>query len=175
MKIMHMLGILVLMAALALLALGGVGYNGQRGLLDAIAAQVISSDALRNHMQADMMHDALRGDVTAALLAASTKDDKAFAAARTALGEHAGEFRASLEANSKLPLEPTLRKDLDAVTPALQAYIASADHVLKAAQTHADSTAAYAQFNDTFGQLQTRMGDISEHILTLNDASRRQA
>ncbi len=77
MKIMHMLGILVLMAALALLALGGVGYNGQRGLLDAIAAQVISSDALRNHMQADMMHDALRGDVTAALLAASTKDDKA--------------------------------------------------------------------------------------------------
>lgn len=85
MKIMHMLGVLVLVAV-ALLALGGVGYNGQRGLLDAIAAQVISSDALRNHMQADMMHDALRGDVTAALLAASTKDDKAVAAARTALG-----------------------------------------------------------------------------------------
>lgn len=42
MKIMHMLGVLVLVAALALLALGGVGYNGQRGLLDAIAAQVIS-------------------------------------------------------------------------------------------------------------------------------------
>lgn len=175
MKIMHMLGVLVLMAALALLALGGVGYNGQRGLLDAIAAQVISSDALRNHMQADMMHDALRGDVTAALLAASTKDDTAFAAARTALGEHAGQFRASLAANSKLPLEPTLRKDLDAVTPALQAYIASADHVVKAAQTHADSTAAYAQFNDTFGQLQTRMGAISERILALNEASRRQA
>ncbi|AGH77392.1 methyl-accepting chemotaxis protein [Xanthomonas citri pv. citri] len=175
MKIMHMLGVLVLVAALALLALGGVGYNGQRGLLDAIAAQVISSDALRNHMQADMMHDALRGDVTAALLAASTKDDKAVAAARTALGEHAGEFRESLAANRKLPLAPALRGELDAVTPALQAYIASADHVVNAAETHADSAAAYADFNDKFGQLQTRMGAISERILALNEASRRQA
>ncbi|USJ00617.1 methyl-accepting chemotaxis protein [Xanthomonas prunicola] len=175
MKIMHMLGILVLVAAVALLALGGVGYNGQRGLLDAIAAQVISSDALRNHMQADMMHDALRGDVTAALLAASTQDDKAIAAARTALGEHAGEFRESLAANGKLPLEPALRKDLDAVTPALQAYIASADQLVKAAETHADSAAAYADFNGKFGQLETRMGAISERIMALNEASRRQA
>ncbi|KLC15734.1 methyl-accepting chemotaxis protein, partial [Xanthomonas perforans] len=175
MKIMHMLGVLVLVAALALLALGGVGYNGQRGLLDAIAAQVISSDALRNHMQADMMHDALRGDVTAALLAASTKDDKAVSAARSALGEHAGEFRESLAANRKLPLAPALRADLDAVTPALQAYIASADQVVKAAETHADSAAAYADFNDKFGQLETRMGAISERILALNEASRRQA
>ncbi|SBV53135.1 chemotaxis protein [Xanthomonas bromi] len=142
MKIMHMLGVLVLVAALALLALGGVGYNGQRGLLDAITAQFISSDALRNHMQADMMHDALRGDVTAALLAASTHDDNAIAAARTALGEHAGDFRASLAANRKLPLDPALRKDLDAVTPALQAYLASADHVVKMAETHTDNPAA---------------------------------
>lgn len=58
MKIMHMLGILVLVAVLALLALGGVGYGAQQGLLRSVAAQVVSSDALRNHMQADMMHDA---------------------------------------------------------------------------------------------------------------------
>ncbi|EFF45378.1 chemotaxis protein [Xanthomonas citri pv. aurantifolii str. ICPB 11122] len=111
------------------------------------------------------MHDALRGDVTAALLAASTKDDNAVAAARTALGEHAGEFRESLAANRKLPLAPALRSELDAVTPALQAYIAAADQVVKAAETHADSTAAYADFNDKFGQLETRMGAISDRNL----------
>ncbi|NHF68258.1 methyl-accepting chemotaxis protein [Xanthomonas hortorum] len=175
MKIMHMLGILVLVAALALLALGGVGYNGQRGLLAAIAAQVISSDALRNHMQADMMHDALRGDVTAALLAASRQDDAAIAAARTSLGEHAAEFRQSLEANRTLPLDPALRSELEAVTPTLQAYIAAADQVMTLAETHADSGAAYADFNDKFGQLETRMGAISERILALNAANRSQA
>ncbi|WOB49242.1 methyl-accepting chemotaxis protein [Xanthomonas hydrangeae] len=175
MKIMHMLGILVLVAALALLALGGVGYNGQRGLLAVIAAQVISSDALRNHMQADMMHDALRGDVTAALLAASRQDDAAIAAARTSLGEHAAEFRQSLEANRTLPLNPALRSELEAVTPTLQAYISAADQVMTLAETHADSDAAYADFNDKFGQLETRMGAISERILALNAANRSQA
>ncbi|CAD7736367.1 hypothetical protein LMG31886_24080 [Xanthomonas hydrangeae] len=175
MKIMHMLGILVLVAALALLALGGVGYNGQRGLLDAIAAQVTSSDALRNHMQADMMHDALRGDVTAALLAASRQDDAAIAAARTSLSEHAAEFHQSLEANRKLPLDPALRSDLDAVAPTLKAYIAAADHVMTLAETHADSGAAYTDFSDKFGQLETRMGAISERILALNKANRSQA
>ncbi|MBB5863018.1 methyl-accepting chemotaxis protein [Xanthomonas arboricola] len=175
MKIMHMLGMLVLVAALALLALGGVGYNGQRGLLDAIAAQVTSSDALRNHMQADMMHDALRGDVTAGLLAASRQDDAAIANARSSLDEHAAEFHQALEANRKLPLAPALRSDLDAVTPTLQAYIASASQVIGLAETHADSSAAYADFTEKFEQLETRMGDISERILALNKANRQQA
>ncbi len=88
MKIMHMLGILVLVAVLALLALGGVGYSAQQGLLRSVAAQLTSSDALRNHMQADMMHDALRGDVTAALLAAARQDADGVKAARASLGEH---------------------------------------------------------------------------------------
>lgn len=175
MKIMHMLGVLVLVAALALLALGGVGYNGQRGLLEAIAAQVTSSDALRNHMQADMMHDALRGDVTAGLLAAARQDDAGITEAHTSLGEHATEFRQAVEANRKLPLEPALRNDLEAVTPALQAYIASAEQVMSLAQHHADSNVAYADFTDKFGQLETRMGAISERILALNEANRSQA
>ncbi|WP_127158864.1 methyl-accepting chemotaxis protein [Xanthomonas arboricola] len=175
MKIMHMLGILVLVAALALLALGGVGYNGQRGLLDAIAAQVISSDALRNHMQADMMHDALRGDVTAALLAASRQDAAAIAEARSALGEHATEFRQALQANRKLPLDPALRSDLDAAAPAVQAYIGAADQVMTLAETQADSGAAYADFTAKFAQLETRMGAISERILALNKANRLKA
>ncbi|KAB7771921.1 methyl-accepting chemotaxis protein [Xanthomonas maliensis] len=175
MKIMHMLGVLVLVAALALLALGGVGYNGQRGLLDAIAVQVVSSDALRNHMQADMMHDALRGDVTAALLAASRQDNDGIAAAAASLKEHADTFREAVAANRKLPLAPELRQELEAVAPALQAYIAAAQQVISLAQTHADTGAAYTQFNEKFSQLETRMGSISDRILAVNDSNRRQA
>ncbi|MEB1527933.1 methyl-accepting chemotaxis protein [Xanthomonas sp. WHRI 7945] len=175
MKIMHMLAILVLVAVLALLALGGVGYNAQHGLLSAVAAQVTSSDALRNHMQADMMHDALRGDVTTALLAGSRQDDAGIKAARVSLAEHAAEFRQALAESRKLPLDPGLRTELDAVAPALQSYIAAADQVVTLAEAHADSTAAYAAFSESFEQLETRMGAISEHILALNQASRSAA
>ncbi len=175
MKIMHMLAILVLVAVLALLALGGVGYGAQQGLLSAVAAQVTSSDALRNHMQADMMHDALRGDVTTALLSASRQDAAGIKASRSSLAEHAAEFGQALEDNRKLPLEPVLREELDAVTPALQGYIAAADQVLSLAETNADSAAAYADFTDKFEQLETRMGSISDRIAALNEANRSAA
>ncbi|WP_426801516.1 methyl-accepting chemotaxis protein [Xanthomonas campestris] len=177
MKIMHMLGVLVLVAVIALLALGGVGYGGQRGLLDEITAQVTSSDALRNHMQADMMHDALRGDVTTALLAASRKDAQAIAAARASLGEHADDFRQSLAANRALPLEPALRKEkeLEDVTPTLQAYIGAADQLMTLVEAGAETDAAYADFTQKFEALETRMGAISEHITALNDSNRARA
>ena len=175
MKIMHMLAILVLVAVLALLALGGVGYSAQRGLLSAVAAQVTSSDALRNHMQADMMHDALRGDVTTALLAGARQDAAGIKAARASLVEHAAEFRQALADSRKLPLDPGLRTELDAVAPALQSYIAAADQVVTLVEAQADSAAAYAAFSESFEQLETRMGAISEHILALNQASRSAA
>ncbi|MEA9828472.1 methyl-accepting chemotaxis protein [Xanthomonas campestris pv. raphani] len=175
MKIMHMLGVLVLVAVIALLALGGVGYGGQRGLLDEITAQVTSSDALRNHMQADMMHDALRGDVTTALLAASRKDAQAIAAARASLGEHADDFRQSLAANRALPLDPALRKELEDVTPTLQAYIGAADQLMTLVEAGSETDAAYADFTQKFEALETRMGAISEHITALNDSNRARA
>ncbi|WP_295942583.1 methyl-accepting chemotaxis protein [uncultured Xanthomonas sp.] len=175
MKIMHMLGILVLVAVLALLALGGVGYGAQQGLLRSVAAQVVSSDALRNHMQADMMHDALRGDVTAALLAAAHQDADGVKAARAALGEHAGEFRKALDDNQKLPLDGTLRAQLDAAGPALQRYIAAADKVVTLAESQGDSSAAYADFTAQFTRLEAEMDTISDSILALNEQSRKAA
>ncbi|WP_114998281.1 methyl-accepting chemotaxis protein [Xanthomonas campestris] len=175
MKIMHMLGVLVLVAVIALLALGGVGYGGQRGLLDEITAQVTSSDALRNHMQADMMHDALRGDVTTALLAASRKDAQAITAARASLGEHADDFRQSLAANRALPLEPALRKELEDVTPTLQAYIGAADQLMTLVEAGSETDAAYADFTQKFEALETRMGAISEHITALNQSNHAHA
>ncbi|MDR6990823.1 methyl-accepting chemotaxis protein [Luteimonas sp. 3794] len=175
MKIVHMLAILVLVAVLALLALGGVGYGAQQGLLSAVAAQVTSSDALRNHMQADMMHDALRGDVTTALLSASRQDTAGVEAARSALAEHAAEFSQALDDNRKLPLDPALRSELDAVAPALQAYIAAAEQVVSLVESQADSGAAYTDFSVKFEQLETSMSSISDRIAALNAANRSEA
>ncbi|WP_338325391.1 PAS domain-containing protein, partial [Pseudoxanthomonas composti] len=175
MKLMHMLAILLLVAVLALLALGGVGYGAQQALLDAVSRQVVSSDALRNHMQADMMHDALRGDVTTALLAAARQDTDGVEAAQASLAEHAGQFRAALDENRKLPLDQDLRTRLDAVAPELQRYIAAADAVVALAATQSDSSAAYADFTAQFGRLETEMGAISDRILALSAQSRTAA
>ena len=74
MKTTHMLATLIAAALLGLVAMGVIGHLGQRDLLASLEDQSASALSLRHHMQADMMHDALRGDVLAAMLAGRQDD-----------------------------------------------------------------------------------------------------
>src|SRR3546814_19527610 len=44
-------------------AMGTVGYTVAQSLSGVLAQSTTTALALRNHLEADMMHDALRGDV----------------------------------------------------------------------------------------------------------------
>ena len=69
-----------LIALVLLLGVGYSGYWGVRQLNQAMQVAVLDFSALRNHMESDMMHDALRADVYVALHAgpqASTADKQA--------------------------------------------------------------------------------------------------
>src|SRR5262245_15919410 len=96
---------LTLLSALmlsALLVLGlisySVGSKGTRGLREMLVANQL----LTNHQTADMMHDALRGDVLLALAAQSAED---WRAVDEGLREHSETFLDQLDRNSKLPLD----------------------------------------------------------------------
>src|SRR5262245_60446233 len=55
--------------------------------------------ALRNHMEGDMMHDALRADVLNALLTAARKDGDGEKEVRADLADHAKNFREHVAEN----------------------------------------------------------------------------
>ena len=55
-------------------AVGASGYFGVSQVQSGIQEIYVTSSALRNHLEADMMRHALKGDVQAALLARSDKD-----------------------------------------------------------------------------------------------------
>lgn len=52
------------------LLLGGIGLWGYHSMTEALVQNETSISAMRKHMEADMMHDAIRADVLAALLVA---------------------------------------------------------------------------------------------------------
>ncbi len=58
---------------------------------------VVSMSALRNHMETDMMHDALRADVYSAMLVGLGKSTSTATEVRDSINEHAGHFREVLE------------------------------------------------------------------------------
>jgi methyl-accepting chemotaxis protein len=84
-------------------------YLGNTRTGSAMQENEISTIALRNHMEADMMHDALRADVLSAMLVGLGKNISTKAEVSTSLKEHAEHFRQALGDNLKLPLDDTLR------------------------------------------------------------------
>ena len=178
MKTSHMLGTLVGVGLLGLMAMGLIGYVGQRALLDAMREQNVNAVALSQHMQADMMHDALRGDVLAALVAGANQDAAGIEAARSSLQEHAATFEQAIAAttNAGAVLDDATTQALREVTPALKAYIASAQDVIDDVATGAEGVEARkTEFMAAFEKLEGQMAQISDGIAAASKVSESQA
>ncbi len=147
--------------ALAFL-IGGVALVASQRLVQNSQAIANSGAALRAQMAADMMHDALRSDVLAALLAGVKQDPAARQAIEADLAEHSDTFKTSLSQLDALPLDPNARAAASKVRPALDAYIASAAQVVRLA--FSDLAAAEAQmpaFQAAFKTLEDDMEALS--------------
>ncbi|MGY2367173.1 methyl-accepting chemotaxis protein, partial [Pseudomonas azotoformans] len=90
----------------------------------AVHGSELSMTVLRNHMEADMMHDALRADVLSAMLVGLGKSTSSKAEVNSSLQEHAEHFRQVLADNLKLPLDDALKASLEKIRPSLDNYIA---------------------------------------------------
>ena len=123
------------------------------------------SSALLNHSQADMMHDALRADVLAALRAGAKNDAALMAQVRADLDDHEKLFRESMAANQSLTLDATITHELEAVHEPLDAYIRSARALVDSSATDlARAESELPGFLDAFGVLEEKMGQISTVI-----------
>ena len=107
-----------------------VSYLGNARMSDAVRENEVSMTVLRNHMEADMMHDALRADVLSAMLVGLGKSTSSKDEVSSSLKEHAEHFRQMLAENLKLPLDETLRTKLESIKPALDTYISAAERIV---------------------------------------------
>jgi methyl-accepting chemotaxis protein len=134
------------------------------------------AEVMRNHMQSDMMHDALRSDVLAAMLAAQTGETDAMEGIRSDLVEHSAIFREAVEQNNGLATDPGTISALHEVSEPLQQYIASAERIVAlAASDPAAAHAALPAFKASFVELEGRMEAISEQIESTLAATKSRA
>lgn len=85
------------------LLLGGIGLWGYHSMTEALVQNETSISAMRKHMEADMMHDAIRADVLAALLAAPG-DAGAAKEVTEAFDEHTARMRKVIAENAEAQL-----------------------------------------------------------------------
>jgi len=134
------------------------------------------SKVLRNHLEGDMMHDALRSDVLASLAANNPAYGLSIAEVKTDLNDHVENFRSLLAANVELTANNELGPVIAAVAPALEDYIATATKLVETAAI--DEPAALAMlpgFFDDFRALEGAMEQASDGISAVSDSAVAQA
>jgi methyl-accepting chemotaxis protein len=158
-----------------LLMLGVLGFSSYRATnaaAEGLNELLTTNQALSNHQTADMMHDALRADVMAAL-SAETADEHAEVAA--SLREHADKFREQLRNNMQLKLNPQVQKALDDVKTPIDEYITAAQSIATlAAKDKAAARAGWPNFTQVFSKLEDLMENATNAITASADAAQQQ-
>ena len=155
---------------------GAVATYDIRSLRADISESHAAVSALRTVTDADMMHDALRADVLAAIVSAYDRDIDALSRALSDMSRHSARFRKDLTDAEALDLDPELRKSIQEITPALNAYIAAALETGGAAsKSVTEAQAKLPMFSKAFEDLETQLAQFSAKIETLAESRNARA
>jgi methyl-accepting chemotaxis protein len=149
---------------------GLIGFLSVRSLDRSMDAISVNGAALRMQMQADMMHDALRADVLAALMAANPDEH---ASARRDADAHVTAFRAALAELDGHATDPEVKAAVARARPDVEAYLASASRMVAlAGSDQAAARQGFGAFMEGFRKLEGGMEAVSEKIEQDSDAAR---
>lgn len=165
MSIKLRLFLLVGTGALAVLVVSVVSYLGNARMASAMIDNEVSLTALGNHLQADMMHDALRADVLSAMLVGLGRSETTRGEVLDGLKEHAARFRKALGDNLALPINTTLKAELGKLKPSLDGYIDAGERIVGLALASPDKAQQeLGTFSAAFTDLEGRMSALSDLI-----------
>jgi methyl-accepting chemotaxis protein len=151
----------LLMSALV----GGTGVMNATRLSEAFDQSINTNLALQKSQEADMMHDAIRGDVLLALLSASSNDTPGLEQSRKDLDEHVKTFNEAIATIQGIPLSDGTKAQITKIGPTLNAYVESAKKVQGLASSDAQlAQSSVPEFQKAFSGLEETMGSLSEAV-----------
>jgi methyl-accepting chemotaxis protein len=143
-------------------AVGVSGYWGVDQVQKGSEEINVTNAALRNHLEAGMMRDALRADLMAAFMArdAKAKDDVV-----NSLQDHSNRFRQALTRNKDLPLSGEIKAKLQEAQPVLEEYIKSTEVLIEVALKDRNTALAeFGAFQVVHTDLLDKMGKLSDEV-----------
>ena len=149
----------------AVLIMGIFGLMGHEAAHSSVANLLGSLSNTRNQMEADMMHDAIRGDVLSGLLAFKNDNKTEVEAAEKDLAEHGRHFKEMFALNEKSENNPEVKKKITQLNPLIDQYLNAADSVFKTAKTDPQKTdTLLPPFQAQFDVLEKEMAALSDLI-----------
>lgn len=123
------------------------------------------TSVVRNHMEGDMMHDAIRSDVYKALLGAVNSDMREIDAAEADLKDHGDRFLKNVDKNLKASLPEDVQDNIAKSKEQIEEYITTARNVIALSRTsYEQARSAYRNFLIIFQTLEESQAGISDKI-----------
>jgi methyl-accepting chemotaxis protein len=157
--------------AVTIIAIASItGVSGMLSSNQGLHDVTTTTAAVRYQMQADMMHDALRGDVLMAMRIGPSGTADEQKDVRTDLADHTTSFEESMAELRQLDLSPEIKDAIKAVGPTLDVYINSANKLVELGVTNQKSAAAaFPAFVDDFKALEGTMEKLGDLIQASSD------
>jgi methyl-accepting chemotaxis protein len=161
------------LALVFLIFVGTAGFRATSHLADSADTLLTDATAVKSNLQADMAHDALRGDVMSALLAGASADAARRKEVEEDLMHHVGMFKDSVQRLESLPLDPAARKAVEAVRPVMDEYVKEATAMVALGFTDAKAAdARLPTFRASFKHMEKEMASLSEVLSRRSERSR---
>lgn len=155
---------LALLGGLAVLVVGMTGYMRLSQMTTAVQSQATNNSTQRAQMNGDMMHDALRADVYAALFESQMRLQAA-TQINTDLNEHVELFESSLAQVEKTALNEAIRVHVKSLAPAAQTYVSDARMIINLAFTNRPlAIAKLPVFIEAFRTLESKLETLGDMI-----------
>ena len=165
--------VLSTIAILIIAMAAGINYFTLTRQIELAEQAQTASILLRQHLDGDMMHDAIRADVLKATLGLRSGDGRMIEEARGEASDHGARFLGNLRKNLALDLPPDIHDLFRNEEPALRAYNEQAASVIDAAMSDARNGTNRAAgllpaFEAAFGVLESAQAGISDKIDTFS-------
>jgi methyl-accepting chemotaxis protein len=167
------LGAIAVVAAATTAALASVGVHGVSSASARAEELQVVNGLTRQALEADMAHDAVRGDVLRALLAVEDDGvDPDGQAAKDDLAVHEEILREAIHTFQGAGMSPAVRTAAQGVAPVVERYLDLATQTLDAALDGEREPVTYADFQKAFGEVEEELPAVSDALATTaGDAS----
>lgn len=166
--------------AIAIAIGGGVEhFLTLRSSINHAERSQVAGTLMRQHLDGDMMHDAIRADVLKATLGLTLKNREMITEAKADAIQHGDRFLANLAKNLELPLPQNIKSLFLREQPALKAYNRSAAEYIDVALVDVTNGTSRTKellpgFEDAFGVLEEAQSELSDQVEAYADTLKNE-
>lgn len=136
--------------------------NYQSNVLSAKVAT--SVEVIQRHMDADMKHDGMRGNVYSALFAGKTGDEELLKASREEVVAMADEFKKDVQENLAADIPANIKAQFQKISASVELY-AQTSIKIASAQSYAQAEPMIPEFSQAFDVLEEDQGAATDMLL----------